>query len=279
MQVIVDGYQGEAGVFTLSVRDADDYDGWTCAIGRFGDGSTCDCGCGIVDVDCDDQTSASCERCAGCGDPELPCGGSAKVVANDNTECTGWICPSSWYGADDGCDCGCGVLDADCASDDPSECDFCDACGDGNVPCWDSPRVDAEDNTVCEAVWECDPSYYGSGDGCDCGCGLIDPDCVSALSATCRYCALCIDEDITCEGNPAVDPNHNALCAPETPQWTCDPAWEGVDDGCDCGCGRVDPDCTSQASTACEYCEACREIGEDCTTSPRVVPGNNALCQ
>jgi hypothetical protein len=233
-----------------------------------------------VDVDCDDETSDACERCTACSDPTVPCSGSANVAADDNRECSGWTCPSRWYGADDGCDCGCGTLDADCPSNDPSECDFCDACGDGNVPCWDSPRVDSADNTVCEAVWECDPSFYGTGDGCDCGCGLMDPDCDSALGSACRYCELCIGTDDNCASNPAVDPNHNALCAPEMPTWTCDPTWRGTNDGCDCGCGEVDPDCPSEASTVCEFCFVCRETDEAaCGTTPLVVPGNNALCQ
>jgi len=44
-------------------------------------------------------------------------------------------------------------------------------------------------------------------------------------------------------------------CAP--PQWTCDPARFGRDDGCDCGCGALDPDCEgSSAASACAFCDA-----------------------
>jgi hypothetical protein len=28
---------------------------------------------------------------------------------------TGWVCTAAWYGTDDGCDCGCGIPDPDCA--------------------------------------------------------------------------------------------------------------------------------------------------------------------
>ena len=27
------------------------------------------------------------------------------------------------------------------------------------------------------AAWTCNIDFYGANDGCDCGCGLYDPDC------------------------------------------------------------------------------------------------------
>lgn len=30
------------------------------------------------------------------------------------------------------------------------------------------------------AGWICDAAYYNNGDGCDCGCGVFDPDCGKA---------------------------------------------------------------------------------------------------
>lgn len=44
-------------------------------------------------------------------------------------------------------------------------------------------------------------------------------------------------------------------CAPR--EWTCDPAAYGRGDGCDCGCGALDPDCDGvSAATACAFCDA-----------------------
>jgi hypothetical protein len=47
--------------------------------------------------------------------------------------------------------------------------------------------------------WQCNKSYYGTNDGCDCGCGAVDPDCngggctgPGCKSSACkRYHALC----------------------------------------------------------------------------------------
>ncbi len=65
-----------------------------------------------------------------------------------------------------------------------------------------------ETNTLSIEGWRCPVSYYGSGDGCDEGCGLMDPDCSDQI-----------------EG------------------WSCDDTWYGSGDGCDTDCGIIDPDC------------------------------------
>ncbi len=35
--------------------------------------------------------------------------------------------------------------------------------------------------------------------------------------------------------------------------WNCDPSWRGAGDGCDCGCGEVDPDCNGSTLGECDY--------------------------
>jgi hypothetical protein len=32
---------------------------------------------------------------------------------------------------------------------------------------------------TASSQWTCDPSQFGSGDGCDCSCGITDPDCAA----------------------------------------------------------------------------------------------------
>jgi|GEM_PF-4369879 len=49
----------------------------------------------------------------------------------------------------------------------------------------------------CEAMptaWVCSPFVYGTGDGCDCGCGYVDPDC--ATPGNINDCAFnhCLEE-------------------------------------------------------------------------------------
>lgn len=61
----------------------------------------------------------------------------------------------------------------------------------------------ARGHCVPEA-WHCSPTYYGSGDGCDCNCGVPDPDCaraegphwcvVAGEAAAVDGCAACAGE-------------------------------------------------------------------------------------
>lgn len=48
-------------------------------------------------------------------------------------------------------------------------------------------------------------------------------------------------------------PPKSAVRAAESGVWSCDPSWQGAGDGCDCGCGAVDPDCTGTSLGACDY--------------------------
>jgi hypothetical protein len=59
--------------------------------------------------------------------------------------------------------------------------------------------------------------------------------------------------------------------------WTCDPDYYAADDGCDCGCGVHDGDCTNSTVNACDYCH-CSGDELDCS-STSVRSTNNALCQ
>jgi hypothetical protein len=53
-----------------------------------------------------------------------------------------WGCPANYYQANDGCDCGCGVVDPDCGNDETdASCRF-QWCGDGAAP-------DADNNAAC----------------------------------------------------------------------------------------------------------------------------------
>ena len=56
----------------------------------------------------------------------------------------------------------------------------------------DFARYDAADGLLGAVVpdgWTCPPQYYGSGDGCDCKCGVWDPDCgTQNVSYPCTNC-------------------------------------------------------------------------------------------
>jgi len=58
-----------------------------------------------------------------------------------------------------------------------------------------------------EATWTCDPGYFGTFDGCDCGCGVPDPDCndagCSEPGCSTDVCAYCYDASGAEVGCPA----------------------------------------------------------------------------
>jgi len=62
--------------------------------------------------------------------------------------------------------------------------------------------------------WTCEAYLYGAADGCDCGCGVIDPDCIDGTVASCEYCdavGSCTPIfDAGCPGD--IDPAQNWLC-------------------------------------------------------------------
>lgn len=61
------------------------------------------------------------------------------------------------------------------------------------------------------SLWDCEPAYYGASDGCDCGCGEIDPDCGEGGCADhdcyeelCDFCYI-EGEDVGCQPPPPED--------------------------------------------------------------------------
>lgn len=246
--------------------------GWTCSSLAYSNGH-CDCGCGVPDPDCKDQTLASCESCnGGCSRDACP----ASIDPNDNSQCVVpalWSCDSFDYG-DGVCSCGCGAPDIDCLSTDSSVCSDCP--GDGCAP-YDCSRISPTDNAHCTSAppaWSCSARLYADGSQCDCGCGAPDPDCIALGSAACDHCddaGSCSNQ--ACPGTITSD--QNWLCAAPTPPstWTCSRYAYGDGTWCDCGCGAPDPDCATADPSACDDCGSCSGV---CPVS--VDPNDTAEC-
>jgi hypothetical protein len=137
----------------------------------------------LSEVTLDDDTHVSTEvpggRC-------LHLSSAAVVVAKAPD---GWKCPAFAYGTDDGCDCGCGIPDPDCISAQVGACEFCD--DEGSCGLSGCSNITLIDNTKCSTGsqgWTCDPYHYGDGDACDCGCGVVDYDCVGPDALYCNVC-------------------------------------------------------------------------------------------
>jgi hypothetical protein len=248
---------------------------WSCSPLVYNDGSVCDCGCGAIDLDCDSAERASCDRC----NVEDSCSGQSCPGTIDpefNGACVrpdpppGWTCSELNYGDGIQCDCGCGVLDADCRSNSVAECESCNWCG----VC--PGRVDPSDTSRCTpppAGWTCEDFRYGDL-LCDCGCGIRDPDCASALVDDCRWCPESGCSRSDCRD---IDPVDNARCDGGVPDgWTCSP-YVYEDEVCDCGCGARDADCASASRTDCDSCDT--DGGCSTTTCPGTISAtDNALC-
>ncbi|MEM6291724.1 MAG: hypothetical protein AAGA54_10680 [Myxococcota bacterium] len=108
-------------------------------------------------------------------------------------ECTGNATPWDGSAAPDG-----GGEDPD-AGGDNSGGDGTDNGGGGS---------DGDGGGVPEA-WNCPSEYYGAEDGCDCGCGVADPDCSSASADVCQYCS----EDGSCATScDEINDSDNSTC-------------------------------------------------------------------
>ena len=270
------GFSGAAGVTsagsggTMSVPM-----GWRCPTAAYRDG-TCDCGCGVADVDCPDGEIESCEVCNQPGSCNgAPCPG--RIYPNDPTDCTlaplDWVCTARAF-TDGTCHCGCGAVDADCQDDSIESCEVCNlpgSCSFGSCP----GAIDATDNGICHVpgAWSCPEAYYGD-DECDCGCGVPDVDCASSSVDVCERCFHGCSHSV-CPGSIA--PNDNRVCTGPSYDWRCQPRFYGDGSLCHCGCGAVDPDCTSPELELCEVCN----VAGSCSAHPCpgiIDPENPTAC-
>lgn len=114
---------------------------------------------------------------------------------------------------------------------------------------------------LCATGW---PSARLCGVSARCGDGVCSgaethETCATDCDAPVCGDALCTpDEHTSCPGD----------CGLLSSAWTCDPAWYAAQDGCDCGCGVFDPDCTSDAEVVgCDDGLICDAQGK-CATPP-----------
>ncbi len=173
-----------------------------------------------------------------------------------------WTCDPYYYDDKVDCDCaGCGVVDVDCTNDlPPIDCFEGQTCNTTTLVCEGTPTA-----------WTCDPSQFngGAGNGCDCNCGMLDPDC-DLMPA---------EPDEGCMAGETCNDSSGA-CVPAA--WTCDVDYfdTGLSVDCDCGCGVLDPDCADATSASCDYCNdigSCAESAADCASAP-INATNNAIC-
>ena len=211
---------------------------------------------------------------------------AAAPALAQTTPPAGWTCNVSFYGAADGCDCGCGVADPDCADATLASCKYNQCATDGQVPTAANTAACAA-NTCGDGVVEgtevCDDA---GGAGCAADCTAADAGyaCGGLFNAFSGcHTVVCgdgvIDGDEECEDDDGATPvsgdGCSATCTEEAgfscgtageactalpAGWTCSPGYYGGGDGCDCGCGAIDADCTGGCAdpgctdASCQYC-------------------------
>jgi hypothetical protein len=204
----------------------------------------------------------------------------AEDCSFDYSMCTGgWTCDPTFFGTDDGCDCGCGFPDPDCGGDTVDLCVYCDDAGSCGVPGVGCPNIiDPNDITQCDALayWTCADDLYGDGATCNCGCGVPDIDCDTILGDACDVC----NDMGSCDGDgdcSNIDDSNNGECVPA--EWTCSDSFYDVGDGCDCGCGVVDPDCADATAASCLYCNDEGSCDQSLMGCPgEIDPVDNSTC-
>ena len=190
----------------------------------------------------EDVTSCPQDCTATCGNDRCEAGETQSCPQDCGTGISsGWTCEASYFGAGDGCDCGCGALDPDC--EDPTQQLFNCAAGElcsAQGTC--APASAGED-------WTCEPSYFAANDGCDCSCGAFDPDCADPTQSL-----------YGCQDGQRCGPT--GQCE-DASGWICNPDFYDANDGCDCGCGVLDPDCAKEGQQlfGCAPSETCNAAG------------------
>lgn len=108
--------------------------------------------------------------------------------------------------------------------------------------------------------WTCPVGWWNAREGCDCGCGVRDPDC-DVPGQRVFHCG----EGQSCDAD--------GLCVDASGSWFCPASYYGTRDGCDCECGAYDPDCDdpSQEVLNCPAGAVCGRSGRCVDRSGRPV--------
>jgi hypothetical protein len=120
-------------------------------------------------------------------------------------------------------------------------------------------------NTLSEDLplgWTCPANYYNATDGCDCGCGAVDPDCLITMFPI-FGCNL--GASPSCSLDTGVCQYFNPPSS-----WSCASNYYNSSIyECDCQCGAIDPDCNNPHADAevygCAAGQTCDSTSSQCT--------------
>lgn len=181
------------------VPRADAPPGWVCPPNYYNSTDGCDCDCGVWDPDCDTFVNGIPQQLFNCtlsqGSPRCVNMGGRGVCVDGPAAPASWtLCPRYWYNSTGACDCGCGAPDPECEMPGYPLL----GCDDGVLPFNAQCNADGSCPYVTAVPpegWTCDTARYAAQDGCDCECGLHDPDCDDPDA----FLINCPCPDMTCQ--------------------------------------------------------------------------------
>lgn len=122
--------------------------------------------------------------------------------------------------------------------------------------------------------WTCSAEYYWDSQ-CDCGCGTLDPACLTSYVSACEYCGITNSCSTDTDSCTDIKIDENWTCVEPQP-WTCLASDYG-DGFCDCGCGVADVDCADGSFEECVACH-CDDPGDITCVGATVDPADTTLC-
>ena len=123
--------------------------------------------------------------------------------------------------------------------------------------------------------YTCPAPTFNSNDGCDCECGAEDPDCrgVTSESSDCQAGSVCFRGQ--CVLAPTLSPTLSPVAPTIPPQYTCPAPTFASNDGCNCECGAIDPDCRSTISPSSDCASGFVCNAGNCVLTPTSAPSHS----
>jgi len=243
-----------------------------CGNGVFiGADDGCDCGCGVPDPDCEDTTIAGCvfNGCVGAFDDP------ANVPTEaDPTQCAVNACGDLVTAGAEICDDGDAAAGGGCSADCTTVEDGF-VCGDFLFGAFAGCHEIVCNDGLIEGDETCDDGNVAPGDGCDAACVTEDGFFCPEVGVACHplVCGDNVAEgpEECDDGNTTPGDGCDATCIREVPDsWVCNRGFFGTADGCDCGCGAIDPDCAETGGGCAEggcFVEGCGFCYDDAGVS------------